>query len=65
MYRADFINKLSMSGSEALETQSWLESAVDCQYIEQATGKEMYKMYDNIIGKLVKMQANPDIWLIK
>ena len=64
-YRADFINKINMSESEALETQSWIESAVDCQYIEQATGKEMYKMYDNIIGKLVKMQAKPDMWIIK
>jgi len=64
-YRADFINKLNMSESEALETQSWLESAVDCQYIKQATGQEMYRMYDNIIGKLVKMQANPDTWIIK
>lgn len=64
-YRADFINKLNMSESEALETQSWIESAVDCQYIKQAVGKDIYKLFDNIIGKLVNMQANPDMWIIK
>jgi len=54
-----------MSESEAMETQSWIESAVDCKYIKQQVGKELYKIYDNIIGKLITMQANPDIWILK
>jgi len=64
-YRADFINKLNMSESEALETQSWIESSVECQYMENTVGQDLYRLYDQIIGKLINMQANPDTWIIK
>lgn len=32
-YRAAFVNKLDESLAEALETQAWLDDALDCTYI--------------------------------
>jgi len=64
-YEKAFINKLNESESEAAETQVWLEYAVKCKYIDRDVGKELHRIYDNIIGKLVSMGNNPDSWLLK
>jgi four helix bundle protein len=64
-YRADFVNKLNMSESEARETQCWIETAVECEYLTKEVGQDVYKLYDRIIGKLVGMQMKPEPWLIK
>lgn len=63
-YRADFVNKLNMAESEALETQSWLENAVECRYISQDVATELFQLYDRIVGALVSMQTSPDRWVI-
>ena len=63
-YEAAFIAKLSDSEAEAAETQTWLEFAVKCNYIDVDTGRELYGVYNNILGKLVKMIANPTPWLM-
>lgn len=64
-YRADFINKLNMAESEALETQSWLESVLECGYTEKDVAAELFKLYDRVIGALVTMQNHPDQWIIQ
>ena len=64
-YRADFVNKLNMSESEARETQCWIETAVEYEYLTKEVGQDVYKLYDRIIGKLVEMQTKPEPWLIK
>ena len=64
-YRADFVNKLNMSESEARETQCWIETAVECEYLTKEVGQDVYKHYDRIIGKLVEMQTKPEPWLIR
>ena len=74
-YRADFINKLNMqkathdfvlaAESEALETQSWLESALECDYTEKDIAAELFKLYDRTVGALVTMQNHPDQWIIQ
>ena len=65
LYRADFVNRLNQAESEARETQSWLEAAVECEYIEQEVGKELFELYHKTIGKLINMENNPDNWIIK
>ena len=50
--------------SEALETQSWLESAVECSYTEKDVAAELFKLYDRTVGALVSMRNNPDQWII-
>ena len=48
------MNRLNQAESEARETQSWLETAVECGYAAQETGKELFELYHDVIGKLIK-----------
>ena len=64
-YEAAFVSKLNDSEGEAAETQSWLEYAVKCHYVERSTGLELHRTYDRIMGKLVNMGNNPGPWLLK
>src|ERR1043165_9485980 len=45
-YEAAFVSKLSDSETEAAETQSWLEFAVKCGYLERSVAAELYRSYD-------------------
>jgi four helix bundle protein len=64
-YEGAFVLKLNDSESEAAETQTWLDYAVECQYMDQAIARELFETYNNVIGKLVKMINNPTPWLLK
>ena len=63
-YEASFVNKLNGAEGEAAETQSWLEHAVKCEYLLRDTAAQMFHQYDQVIGKLVTMQNNPEPWLL-
>ena len=63
-YEAAFVAKLSDSEGEAAETQTWLEFAVRCGYLEKETGRELFKTYDEIISMLVSMINNTDAWVL-
>ena len=64
-YEAAFINKLNEAEAEAAETQVWLEYSMKCNYIKRDIGKDLHKIYDRIIGKLVTMGNNPKRWILK
>jgi four helix bundle protein len=64
-YEAAFVNKLNESESEAAETQSWLEFAVKCGYVERGAALELHHRYDQLIGKLVNMGNNSAPWVLK
>ncbi len=59
-YKAVFLNKLSEALGEATETQSWLDDALDCGYIAQATFDELDTLYQRIGGKLNTMAQHAD-----
>ena len=63
-YEGSFLVKLSDSEAEAAETQTWLEFAVECDYLEAEVARELYREYDRILGKLVNMINRPDPWLL-
>ncbi|MCL1467858.1 four helix bundle protein [Argonema galeatum] len=63
-YEGAFVAKLSDSEAEAAETQTWIEFAVKCNYIDIEPGRELYRTYNRILGKLVNMIANPSPWLM-
>jgi four helix bundle protein len=63
-YEGSFVVKLNDSESEAAETQTWLDFAVECAYLERTTADEMNRTYDRILGMLVTMINNPTPWLI-
>ena len=64
-YEGAFVLKLNDSEAEAAETQTWLEFAGRCKYLEASQAKQLEDEYDRIIGKLVNMIAHPLPWLIK
>ncbi len=64
-YEGAFLIKLSDAEAEAAETQTWLEFAVQCEYLEAEVARELYQSYNHIIGKLVTMVNNPSPWLLK
>ncbi len=64
-YEGAFIAKLSDCESEAAETQTWIEFAVKCNYLDVEIGRELYGTYNRVIGGLVTMINNPSVWLIK
>ena len=63
-YEGAFVLKLNDSEAEAAETQTWLEFAVKCNYLNADVGRELYQTYDFILGKLVNMIRNPSPWLM-
>ena len=40
-YEKHFISKLTDSDGEQMETQHWIETALDCEYIDQATSAQL------------------------
>ena len=64
-YGPAFVAKLNDAEAEAAETQTWLEFAVRCGYLDTESGRELYRRSDDILGKLVNMIANPSPWLLK
>ena len=63
-YKAAFRAKLSDSEAEAAETQTWIEFAVRCNYLDVEVGRELYGSYNQVLAGLVNMINNPSPWLI-
>lgn len=62
-YKAVFINKLTDSEQEAAETQTWLEFALKCNYINDQTFSELDKGYEEIFAMLLNMERKADFFL--
>ncbi|MGB3760262.1 MAG: four helix bundle protein [Rivularia sp. (in: cyanobacteria)] len=63
-YEAAFIAKLSDSEAEAAETQTWVEFAVQCKYLDVEAGRDIYRKYNSILGMLVTMINNSEKWIV-
>src|SRR3972149_3672715 len=59
-YKAVFVNKLSDAEQEAAETQTWLEFALKCKYINNETFKMLDEKYEHIFAKLITMERKAD-----
>lgn len=64
-YEGAFISKLSVSESEAAETQVWIEFALKCSYISRDNANALYQSYDRILRILVSMITHPEVWIIQ
>ncbi|MBD2294541.1 four helix bundle protein [Anabaena sphaerica FACHB-251] len=64
-YEAAFVAKLNDCEAESAETQTWIEFAVKCKYLDVESGRELYRIYNQILGSLVNMITNPSPWLMK
>jgi four helix bundle protein len=59
-YPASFVSKLTDSDSEQAETQHWLDTALSCQYINQAEHDSLLAQYLEIGRKLGSMINSPE-----
>ncbi|PSO87128.1 MAG: hypothetical protein BRC45_01830, partial [Cyanobacteria bacterium QS_5_48_63] len=64
-YEAAFIAKLNECESESAETQTWIEFAVKCNYIDIEVGRELHQTYIRVLSGLVNMINHPSPWLMK
>ncbi len=64
-YQAHFISKLTDADGENSETDSWLDFARDCHYINETEHKKMAGESESIGAMIGAMIINPDSFLIK
>ena len=63
-YERAFVSKLSDVEGEAAETQSWLEFAVKCGYMNRDDAATLYRTYDGILATVVGMITHCDTWIL-
>jgi four helix bundle protein len=59
-YKAVFVNKLTDAAQEAAETQTWLEFAHKCNYLNERTFLELDECYEHIFAMLSTMEKKAD-----
>jgi four helix bundle protein len=64
-YEAAFVSKLNDAETEAAETQTWLQFAVECEYLDRNEAARLYTEYDEILAMLVAMIREPAKWTIR
>ncbi|BAY89217.1 MULTISPECIES: four helix bundle protein [unclassified Tolypothrix] len=64
-YQVAFVAKLNDCEAESAETQTWIEFAVKCNYMDIEIGRELYGTYNKVISGLVHIINKPSPWLIK
>ena len=64
-YQAAFIAKLSDCEAEAAETQTWIEFAVKCGYMDTEAGRKLYGKYNQILSGIVTMIKDSSSWVMK
>ncbi len=71
-YEAAFVAKLNdcvreacRRQAESAETQTWIEFAVKCNYLDIEIGRELYGTYNQVLCGLVNMINNSSHWLMR
>ena len=63
-YEAAFVAKVTQAEGEAAETQTWIQYAVECEYLDRETGRNLFRTYDEVLRMLVAMCAHPERWVL-
>ena len=64
-YQAAFVNKINEALGEAMETQAWLDHALDCAYLNPAKHREFDAAWQFIGAMLQKMMDRADTFCPK
>ncbi len=59
-YKAVFLNKLSDAAQEASETQTWLEFALKCDYMNSKDFASLDEQYEHIYAMLASMERKAE-----
>ena len=62
-YPAAFVSKLNDAEGEAAETQTHLELALRCKYLEGVTVARLDGIYNEILAMLDNMATHPEQWI--
>lgn len=57
IYRATFVNKIDEALGEAMETQAWLDHALDCAYLSREQHRELDEAWQKI-GAMLNPRAS-------
>ncbi len=60
VYLAAFVNKINEALGEAMETQAWLEHALNCEYINSKEHRESDDAWQHIGAMLNRMMQEAD-----
>ena len=63
-YEAAFISKLNDVEAETAETQTWLQFAVACGYLNKEEGSDLAGTYEKVMGTVVGMDNHADSWIL-
>jgi four helix bundle protein len=61
-YVAAFISKLSDAEAEAAESQTWIEFALRCGYVDSETAQKLDGRYEEILAQISIMIRDADRW---
>ncbi|MEH1935609.1 MAG: four helix bundle protein [Nostoc sp.] len=64
-YEAAFLANLNDCEAEVSATQTWIDFAVKCNYINVQKGRELHGSYNKVLSGLLNMINHPSRWLIK
>lgn len=64
-YRGAFIAKLNDVEAEAAETQTWIEFAILCGYLDAEVGQEVFHQYEIVLGSVGRFIDHADAWVVK
>lgn len=59
-YEAAFVNKVNEALGEAMETQAWLDHALDCEYLTPQEHRSLDAAWQSIGGMLQRMMDRAD-----
>lgn len=63
-YVAAFVSKLNDAESEACESQTWVEFARRCGYLDEQNAIDLDQRYEQILSQLVSMIERPEDWTV-
>ena len=63
-YEKSFVNKLTDSLGEELETEVWLDYSKDCGYLQKETHENHINEYLEVRKILISMINNPEKWCL-
>jgi four helix bundle protein len=56
-YEKHFVSKLTDADGEQLETQHWIETALDCSYLSKEVAHDLLEQYASV-GKMLNSMIN-------
>ena len=60
-YEKHFVSKLTDADGEQLETQHWIETALDCSYLAAEKGKDLINRY-LVVGSMLTSMMDKSSW---